>query len=309
MPKAIVYGLVILTVLAMIPPALIARQRAVRFQNPPIHIIQDMDNQHRFKTQMENPLFLDRRASRLPVPGSVARGQLHEDEHFERGIVAGAWAEDFPGAITVDMALLERGEDRFAIYCQPCHGASGFGDGMINSRAMELLNRGVNGTQWVQPKSLHEAAIRAQAVGQIFNSITNGVRTMPAYGSQIPVADRWAIVAYVRALQKSQDAAEGDLLDGQVPLSAQESGEEGEGIRQEAKGKREEGEGIREEATSSRQQPTANSQELLPGQEGEGKRQEAKGIREEGEGIRQEATSSGHQPTANSQELLRGELS
>ena len=225
MPKAIVYGLVILTVLAMIPPALIARQRAVKFASPPIHFIQDMDNQYKFRSQMENALFLDRRSARLPVPGTVARGELREDEHFELGIVThleGAspgqqWADSFPSQITVNRELLERGQERFTIYCQPCHGASGYGDGMINQRAMELVNRGVNGTQWVQAKSLHEAAIREQPVGQTFNSITNGVRTMPPYGSQIPVADRWAIVAYVKALQASQHASPDDLPADVVP--------------------------------------------------------------------------------------------
>jgi mono/diheme cytochrome c family protein len=79
---------------------------------------------------------------------------------------------------------------------------------MVSKRAMELMNRGVNGTTWVQPKSIHDADVRDQPLGQLYNSITNGVRTMPPYGSQIPVADRWAIVAYVRALQRSQNAEE-----------------------------------------------------------------------------------------------------
>ena len=217
MPKALVYGLVILAVLAMIPPALIARQRAVTFAKPPIHFIQDMDNQYKFRGQMENSLFVDRRSARLPVSGTVARGELWDDEHFVRGIVENEWADEFPSHIHVNMDLLSRGQERFNIYCQPCHGASGYGDGMINQRAMELVNRGVNGTQWVQPKSLHESAIREQPIGQIFNSITNGVRTMPPYGPQIPVEDRWAIVAYVKALQKSQHASPEELPDGAAP--------------------------------------------------------------------------------------------
>jgi len=218
MPKAIIYGVVILIVLAMIPPALIARQRAVKFASPPIHYIQDMDNQHKFRAQSENPLFLDRRAARLPVPGTVAVGKLRDDDHLERGVVNDAWATAFPQEITVDLALLTRGQERFEIYCTPCHGAAGYGDGMVNQRAMELLNRGINGTQWVQPKSLHEVALREQPIGQIFNSITNGVRTMPAYGSQITVEDRWAIVAYIRALQKSQHADASDLPSSEMPI-------------------------------------------------------------------------------------------
>lgn len=217
MPKAIVYSLVILIVAAMIPPALIARQRAVKHSAPPIHFIQDMDNQHKFRAQAENPLFLDRRAARMPVPGTIALGQLNDDDHFERGIVDNVWATGFPAQINVNLNLLEYGQERFNIYCTPCHGAAGYGDGMINKRAMELVNRGVNGTLWVQPKSLHETAIREQAVGQIFNSITHGVRTMPAYGAQIPAEDRWAIVAYVRALQRSQTAEPSDFPGGSVP--------------------------------------------------------------------------------------------
>jgi mono/diheme cytochrome c family protein len=85
---------------------------------------------------------------------------------------------------------------------------AGYGDGIVNKRGMELMNLGTNGTAWVQPKSIHDADVREQPPGQIYNSITNGVRTMPAYGSQIPVPDRWAIVAYVKALQRSQNAKE-----------------------------------------------------------------------------------------------------
>jgi mono/diheme cytochrome c family protein len=147
---------------------------------------------------------------RPPVAGTVARAGLREDDHYERGIANGDWATTFPDKIEVNMTLLERGRERFTIYCQPCHGVAGYGDGMINKRAMELVNLGTNGTTWVAPKSIHEEQIREQPIGQIYNSITNGVRNMPPYGPQIPVADRWAIVAYVKALQRSQNASERD---------------------------------------------------------------------------------------------------
>ena len=210
MPKAIVYITLILITLAAIPPALIAQSRALRSKKPRIHLIQDMDNQPRFEAQHANPLFADGRAMRPPVAGTVARGELAEDDHYERGIVDGEWATTFPRRVEVTMALMAHGRERFTIYCQPCHGAAGYGDGMINKRAMELVNLGVNGTTWVQPKSIHEEQIRTQPIGQIFNSITNGVRNMPAYKSQVPVADRWAIVAYIKALQRSQNANERD---------------------------------------------------------------------------------------------------
>jgi mono/diheme cytochrome c family protein len=210
MPKPLRYLILFVVVLAMLPPALVAQLRAVHSTKPRVHLVQDMDNQPKFRAQQVNPLFADGRAMRPPVAGTVARGRLSEDDHFHRGIVGGQWATTFPAQVPVDMGLLERGRERFDIYCRPCHGAAGFGDGMVNRRAMDLMNLGVNGTTWVQPKSLHEQAIREQPIGQIFNSITNGVRNMPPYGSQVAVRDRWAIVAYVRALQRSQNARESD---------------------------------------------------------------------------------------------------
>ncbi|MCH8150846.1 MAG: cytochrome c [Planctomycetes bacterium] len=194
----------------MIPPAVIAWARAVNSSQPRIHLIQDMDNQPKFRAQHANALFADGRAMRPPITGTVARGRLNEDDHYYRGISNGQWAATFPPQVPLTMDLLQRGRERFNIYCQPCHGLAGYGDGMVNKRAMVLMNLGVNGTTWVQPKSVHEQQIREQPVGQYFNTITNGVRNMPAYGPQIPVADRWAIVAYVRALQRSQNARPDD---------------------------------------------------------------------------------------------------
>ena len=208
LPKPFIYIALILLTAAAVPPALIAQARAVRSSKPRIHFVQDMDNQPRFEAQHANPLFADGRAMRPPVSGTVARGELRADDHFERGIVSGKWATRFPAQVEVSMTLMARGRERFNIYCQPCHGAAGYGDGIVNKKAMELLNLGTNGTTWVAPKSIHEEQIREQPVGQLFNSITNGVRTMPPYGPQIPVADRWAIVAYAKALQRSQNASE-----------------------------------------------------------------------------------------------------
>lgn len=210
MPKIFIYGTIVVIFLAMIPPAVIAWARAVNSSQPRIHLIQDMDNQPKFRAQHANALFADGRAMRPPITGTVARGRLNEDDHYYRGISNGQWAATFPPQVAVTMDLLQRGRERFNIYCQPCHGLAGYGDGMVNKRAMVLMNLGVNGTTWVQPKSVHEQQIREQPVGQYFNTISNGVRNMPAYGPQIPVADRWAIVAYVRALQRSQNARPDD---------------------------------------------------------------------------------------------------
>jgi mono/diheme cytochrome c family protein len=216
MPKAIIYVLLVLMILAMIPPAIIARTRAVPSDKRRIHLIQDMDNQSKFRAQQVNTIFADNRGMRPPVIGTVARGELALDAHHMHGVINAEqgqpqWATTFPSQITVDLALMHRGQERFNIYCLPCHGEGGYGDGMIHQRAMELVLAGTNGTTWVQPKSLHEQAIREQPVGQIFNTITNGIRTMPSYESQIPLDDRWAIVAYVEALQRSQNARREDV--------------------------------------------------------------------------------------------------
>lgn len=211
MPKWIPLSLAVLASLALVPLALVAHARVTRSDRPRIHLVPDMDNQQKFKPQSVNPLFADRRAARPPVPGTVARGELNADDHFYRGRIGEAWATTFPMPVTE--ALMQRGRDRFGIFCAACHGASGYGNGPVAQRADELQE----GT-WTPPVSYHTDVVRERPVGQIFNTITHGIRNMPAYGPQIPEADRWAIVAYVRALQRSQNARLGD-----VPPDVQES--------------------------------------------------------------------------------------
>jgi len=224
MPKGVIYAAMILLILAMIPPAVIARSRTVPSTQRRIHLIQDMDNQGKFKAQSVNPGFVDLRAMRPLVPGTIARGELLADDHYERGYVIGngsdgqpatRWFDTFPRQITVNEGLLKRGQDRFGIYCSVCHGLAGYGDGIVNNRGLMLVEAGTNGTAWVQAKSLHEDLIRVQPPGQIFNTITHGIRNMAGYEAQIPVADRWAIVAYVKALQRSQHALPDDLPAGE----------------------------------------------------------------------------------------------
>jgi len=208
-PRIIVYVLMIGGCIALIPPLVFARMRATPSPNRPIHIFWDMDFQPKFKAQAPNPLFADGRAMRPPVQGSVARGESYVDTHMFEGVVDGQWATALPTSMKLDQATLERGQQRFNIYCSACHGYAGYGDGAVNQRAMELVsnvNGPVNGTQWVAAKSLHDETTRNQPMGQLFNTITHGIRNMAGYGSQISVADRWAIAAYVKALQFSQDA-------------------------------------------------------------------------------------------------------
>jgi mono/diheme cytochrome c family protein len=197
-------ALIVLAALSLIPFACIARSRAVRTPSPRVHIIPDMDRQPSFGPQRVNPLFADRRSARPPVRGTVAYGDLRDDEHLYRGLDGGDWAKTFP--MPVDTTLLDRGRERFNIYCTPCHGMAGYGDGMVAKRADELLE-----AKWVPPASFHTDLVRSRPVGHLFNTVTHGIRNMPAYGSQIPERDRWAIVAYVRALQLSQHAGLDDV--------------------------------------------------------------------------------------------------
>lgn len=220
MPKGIIYAALVMTILAMIPPALIARTRSVQTPARRLHLNLDMDLQGKFLPQDPSypDFWADGRAMRPPVVNTVAREDfdLRSDAHFYNGVVTGsdgkpAWATDYPAKTPVTLQMVQHGQERFNIYCRPCHGYAGYGDGIINARAQQLLNTGAGGTVWVQPKSIHDPLVRDQSVGQIFNSITNGVRNMAGYASQIPVADRWAIVSYVKALQLSQHASIDDV--------------------------------------------------------------------------------------------------
>ncbi len=189
-------------VVALIPVAIIARAWTAKSESPRIHIIQDMDNQEKYKAQAAMPLFADKRAMRPAVPGAVARGEARLDDHYERGLVGGAYATEFPARddFAVTDELLRRGQQRFGIYCAPCHGLDGSGNGPVNVRATEL------GGSWVPAADLVDDERRARPVGQIYNTITNGIRTMPAYADKLTPEDRWAVVAYVRALQHARYA-------------------------------------------------------------------------------------------------------
>lgn len=193
-------------ILAALPFLLIAKARTVRSGTPRIHLIQDMDNQPRFEAQSYNGIFADKRGMRPAVPGTVARGAEKADDHFYKGKTGGEWAADFPSNVTIDMNRMERGQKQFRIYCAPCHGLSGYGNGIVAVRAEELDE----GT-WTPPTPLHSDTVRERPAGHIFNTITHGIRNMPSYAAQIPEEDRWAIVAYVLALQLSQNATLDDV--------------------------------------------------------------------------------------------------
>ncbi|MBP7147810.1 MAG: cytochrome c [Acidobacteria bacterium] len=203
-PKWIYLLIVIVVLASLVPFALIARSRWVKSGKTRIRLVQDMGAQSSYRPQSENPLFADGRGMRPRVPGTVARGELRYEPAVASGRSDDQWLAEIP--LAIDMPALERGRERYGIYCAPCHGLAGSGDGIVARRAEQLQE----GT-WVPPLSFHDPQVRSRPAGHLFNTITNGIRNMPAYGPQIPVEDRWKIVAYVRALQLSQDATLDDV--------------------------------------------------------------------------------------------------
>lgn len=213
-PRFLIFTGAILALLLLVPPAVIARVRATPSPGRPVHIFFDMDMQPKYKAQAPNPTFADGRAMRPIVAGTVPAGQAGLDGHLLEGSIGGEWADTLPAGLGATEAFLIRGQERFNIYCALCHGYAGFGDGMVNRRAMDLMNNAdgpVQGTTWVAAKSVHDETVRVQPVGQIYHTITHGIRNMAGYASQIPVEDRWAIAAYVKALQVSQNASLNDV--------------------------------------------------------------------------------------------------
>lgn len=168
-------------------------------EKPPVHLNQNMDFQERFDPQESNAFFADGRAMREPVGGTVARGFLKDDTVYWAGRNADGSFADNP--LTVDMALLERGRDRYEVFCSVCHGLAGDGKGIIMTG-----NYG-----YVPAPSYHTDMLRAQADGYLYDALSYGIRSMPGYSTQIKVEDRWAIVAYIRALQRSQAASADDV--------------------------------------------------------------------------------------------------
>jgi len=158
---------------------------------------QDMHDQPKYVPLRESTFFNDARSARPLVEGTVARGQLHDDELMYTGKLQGQDATVLP--MRVDAQVMARGQERFNVYCSPCHGRTGVGDGMI-------VRRGYR-----RPPSLHQDRLRDAPLGHFFDVMTNGFGAMPDYAAQIKVEDRWAIVAYIRALQLSEHATMADV--------------------------------------------------------------------------------------------------
>ena len=157
----------------------------------------DMFDQPKYKPQAASDFFADGRAGRPAIPGTIARNHLNEDAHLYTGKVDGKLVTTFPFPVTMD--VLRRGQDRYNIYCTPCHDATGSGNGMIVQRGLK------------RPPSLHDARLVNSPPGHFFDVMTNGLGAMQDYSAQIPVRDRWAIIAYIRALQLSQRGTPADV--------------------------------------------------------------------------------------------------
>ena len=232
---------VLLGVLLLVPPVAIYRAAGLTSREPRLHFNPDMDWQIKYKAQTVAPvigktdtkeniyLFSDGRSNRRPVAGSIRWGGLKDDRELHEGIRAdydGAgededlskYVTEFPQGLTVDVDFIKRGQERFNIYCSACHGYAGQGDGLVNQRAVAL---NVNGdASWTAAKSLHDVEVvdeQKNPLGRIYETITDGRNTMGPYRAQISLRDRWAIVAYVKALQQLELAqsmvevpAEGD---------------------------------------------------------------------------------------------------
>jgi mono/diheme cytochrome c family protein len=192
----------------------IAGSRGKLSRKPPIEVFPDMDRQPKIRPQTPSSFFADGRASRLPVEGTVARGAHFLDAPIKSGLVTGTTNFVAENQLKITPQVMARGQNRYAIYCTPCHGALGDGNGITKSFGMAVV------------ANLHDPRIVGMGDGELFYVITNGRNLMGPYASQIPVEDRWAIVAYVRALQlaalgSQEDLGAGGGVGGQRTAAAQ----------------------------------------------------------------------------------------
>lgn len=187
--------------LAAAAPLLAGCLRGRPSKKPPIHVNPNMDNQPKYRAQGRSAFFADSSAMRVPVAGTVARGESRADSAYYAGRDAdGEYIKRIPVEVTA--GLLRRGRERFNIYCAVCHDRAGHAQGIVMQRGFKP-----------PPQTYHGERVRKMPDGQIFNIITNGSESgiMKSYRHQVPVPDRWAIVAYVRALQRSQNASIDDI--------------------------------------------------------------------------------------------------
>jgi len=182
--------------------------RGRTFTSPPLDVFPEwafpgMKRQPKYKPQAASPFFADGRADR-PIPaGVVERDDLRADDAIYLGKNPdGSWVRGFPAALTVDMKFMEHGKERYTIYCSPCHGAVGDGNGMTRRYGMN-------------PLTYHDDRLRQMAEGELYNTITNGSvsKLMLPYADKLAPEERWAVIAYVRALQRAQTGRADDVVD------------------------------------------------------------------------------------------------
>jgi mono/diheme cytochrome c family protein len=186
--------------------------RGTTFTHPPADVFPEwlfpgMKYQPKLRPQSASAFFADGRADRMPPSHTVMRGMLADDDHMYRGKDAnGQFAKGFPKDVTVDTNLLKLGQTKYITYCSPCHGLNGAGDGMVAKYGMGSLAGNGN---------YHSDRIRTMVDGQIFDTITNGSasKVMFPYGDKLNPHERWAVVAYVRALQRTQQGTVADVAD------------------------------------------------------------------------------------------------
>ncbi len=176
------------------------------FTKPPIDIFPEwafpsMEHQPKPRPQGASTFFADGRADRVPPQHTVARGMLRLDDHKYAGKSGNAFAKGFPASVTVDAKLLARGRERYDIYCAVCHGANGDGNGITKRYGMGAT------------PTYHDDRLRTMAEGEIYSTITNGKNTMLSYADKLTPDDRWAVIAYVRALQRAQQGTAADVTD------------------------------------------------------------------------------------------------
>ena len=208
-------------ILVVIAVVALAGFRGTKMTQPPLEIFPDMDHQPKYQPQHPSGFFADGRGARKPVDGTVPMGYTlanrflqtgaqngtlrpsgfsNGPDYYHTGKIGDSYGDGFPVEVTEQ--LLHRGEERYLINCAVCHGRTGAGNGIVTQYGL------------VAVANLHDERIRTMPDGQIFSTITNGKNTMGAYGPQIAVEDRWAIVAYIRALERSQHASLADLPEG-----------------------------------------------------------------------------------------------
>ena len=170
-----------------------------KFESTPIHLNPNMDNQQKYRSLEESNFFSDGSTMRKPLEGTVAREMIADNHSFISGKNDdGSYLVSNPVELSVE--VLNRGQERYTIYCSVCHSGVGNGKGIVTQYEYPVI-----------PANLHDKRIREQADGEMYNTIVYGLRSMPAYGYQINTEDVWSIIHYVRALQRSQNATFEDL--------------------------------------------------------------------------------------------------